>query len=483
MRLSPRRLAALFAFACAWFVLALGGTADLQTPFVTQPYLQLGSRFADGSLSVVWHAPRQAPPAVVEWRYASTDAWAGAAIVDRLDMSDRTVFEAALAVGRTGRAFEYRVRSGGAAAFTGRGTAPAPADASFGFAVIGDGGDGGPEQRALAARLMTERAAGNVQLVILAGDLVYDCGQREEYDERFFPVYNGDAVATGVPLMRDVPFAGAVGNHDVGDKGFWLFDRCAPDYSYFAFWKHPAGFAAPLPITRASPPHQPRKGSVFAGSAMTRVLTRATFSFDWGGAHFVVLDSNKYVDWADKGLVARLEQDLSRATAARWRFVVFHHPPFNLSGRHEEQQWMRVLAPVFERYRVSVVFAGHVHNFQWFGPATFAPDAEARARFAGGPRRRLPGVATLQQDYDGAGNTRATAPVYIVSGAGGHGLKDQAMQCPEDLVPRPADCTRRAVVDGSTASATIVSVAPDALRIRQVGADGRSILTRTLTGR
>jgi predicted phosphodiesterase len=477
-----KRFAAAIA-ACAAFVVLAWTSGELQTPFITQPYLQLGSRFADGSVSVVWHAARQSPAAVVEWRSADADPWRTASVVDRLDMPDRTVFEAAIAVGRTGRGFEYRVRAGANDVFTGRGTAPPPVGAGFAFAVMGDGGDGGAEQRALAEQLQAQRAAANVQLVILAGDLAYDCGKRDEYATHFFPVYNANPGSPGAPLMRNVVFAGAVGNHDVGDKGYFLFGRCTPDYSYFAFWKHPAGFAGPLPINEKHRPLTPASDSVYRGADLPRTLARANFSFDWGAAHFVVLDSNRYVDWSNPALTSWLNRDLEQARAARWRFVVFHHPPFNLSHTHAEQQWMRALVPVFERHRVAVVFAGHVHNFQWFGPATFIPDPEQRQKFDRGQRGDFAGTIQLQQDYDGEGMTRATAPVYVVSGAGGHNLKEQDMRCPGDLQPRPADCTARAVVNGAQPSATIVSVLGDALRIRQVGADGKSILSRTVSQR
>jgi hypothetical protein len=90
---------------------------------------------------------------------------------------------------------------------------------------------------------------------------------------------------------------------------------------------------------------------------------------------------------------------------------------------------------------------------------------------------------TLQPDYDGAGNTRATAPLYVISGAGGHELKNEPMRCPGDLLPVPAGCTSRAEVYGRSAAATIVTVADDALRIRRVTTDGAATFIKTVTAR
>ena len=100
----------------------------------------------------------------------------------------------------------------------------------------------------------------------------------------------------------------------------------------------------------------------------------ANFSFDYGNAHWTVLDSNPYVDWTDPELRAWVERDLAAAKDATWRFVAFHHPPFNSSRAHFGDQRMRVLVDLFEAGRVDVVWSGHVHNYQRTFPLTFAAD-------------------------------------------------------------------------------------------------------------
>ena len=71
----------------------------------------------------------------------------------------------------------------------------------------------------------------------------------------------------------------------------------------------------------------------------------ANYSFDYGDAHWTVLDSNFHADWTDPALVAWLVNDLNAARDAAWRFVAFHHPGFNSSRAHFDDQRMRVLAP------------------------------------------------------------------------------------------------------------------------------------------
>ena len=444
------------------------------TPFVTPPYLQLGESFGQGELSVVWHGSPAGPALDLELRRGSAAAWQPIEAVERLEMIDRVVFTAALPVGQSGEPFAYRFLSDRQVVFEAGGFAPSLPGQPMRIVVTGDGGDGGEEQRALARQILAEHRAGPIALALLTGDLVYPCGQREEYDQSFFPVYNGDpGEADSAPLMRELPFVGALGNHDVGDKGFWIFDRCTPDYSYLAFWRHPSS-RAPLPITPGHPPKSPADTFPYPAEALPDLLSGANFSFTWGDVHMAVLDSNKYVDWSDPDLLAWLNADLEGAQASRWRLVALHHPPFHLSDAHEEQQWMRALAPVFERHRVAMVIAGHVHNFQWLGGVRFTPDPEALAGFESGERGRLEGRLEFASSEAGT----ASGPVYVVSGAGGHNLKDQQMQCPHDLTPAPANCLTSVVVHGDGPSLTLLDVTPEALVLRQVTAGGEVLLTR-----
>jgi 3',5'-cyclic AMP phosphodiesterase CpdA len=448
------------------------------SPFVAAPYLQIGTFVGRSTLTVVWHAPLSAPAWSVDWRPAGETHWRPAGALDRHEFVDRAVWSATLPVGSDGGRFRYRVAAAGAQPFEAEASGPAPPGRSWRLAMTGDAADNGPAQRALARQIAAAHEAAPLSMLILTGDLVYDCGLRAEYSRSFFPVYNADpGSASGVPLMRDVPFVGAIGNHDVGDKG-WLFNRCSPDYAYFAFWRHPAGPAFPVPITPRHAPRRPQASSAVPESALPRALSAATFSYTWGDAHITVLDSNKYVDWAHPDLLGWLEADLAEASSARWRLVAMHHPPIHFSDVHRDQQWMRALMPIFERHRVTIVAAGHVHNFQWIGPVAFEPDADALVRLAGGERGRLPGRATFLPDASAAA-LREGPPVYVVTGAGGHNLKAQAKRCPDNLQPAPVSCAAGPAVEGGEASVSLVDIGPETLVFRQVTAGGRVLLTRT----
>lgn len=102
-------------------------------------------------------------------------------------------------------------------------------------------------------------------------------------------------------------------------------------------------------------------------------VNTAYYSFNWGGAHFSLLNSDvnnlspgkaiRERFWQDQ--LRWLEDDLSQNQKADFRFVVMHHPPFtaNQVPSHMSKE-TPTLVPMFEKQKVTAVFAGHDHNYQ-----------------------------------------------------------------------------------------------------------------------
>jgi 3',5'-cyclic AMP phosphodiesterase CpdA len=97
------------------------------------------------------------------------------------------------------------------------------------------------------------------------------------------------------------------------------------------------------------------------------------YSFNWGSAHFTVLNSdvgNAAADPAGKekfwaGQKSWFEADLRGSQQSDLRFVVFHHPPFTAYGKRQATASRTLeLVPLFEKYKVTAVFSGHDHNYQ-----------------------------------------------------------------------------------------------------------------------
>jgi 3',5'-cyclic AMP phosphodiesterase CpdA len=218
-----------------------------------------------------------------------------------------------------GSTYHYRVEGVGRSLASGSFcTAPVGDESGFSFAVVGDSGSGGKGQLAVAALL------GRLEpdLILHTGDVVYPGGEERHYDRRFFAPYRS--------LIKDVPVFPVLGNHDVRQENGAAFLE---------------NFHPPLD----------RPGS-----------TKRYYSFDWGDAHFVALDSELY--YHDKGSSATrqkafLERDLL-STSKRWKVAFLHRSPYG-SSRHGGDERIRAdLEPLFARHGVDLVFAGHDHVYE-----------------------------------------------------------------------------------------------------------------------
>jgi 3',5'-cyclic AMP phosphodiesterase CpdA len=66
--------------------------------------------------------------------------------------------------------------------------------------------------------------------------------------------------------------------------------------------------------------------------------------------------------------LAWLEEDL-RGTRADWKICFMHHPLYSTATTHGPSLDLRqVLEPIFIRYQVDLVFAGHEHSYERFVP-------------------------------------------------------------------------------------------------------------------
>jgi predicted phosphodiesterase len=218
-----------------------------------------------------------------------------------------------------GSTYHYRVEGAGGSSATGHFlTAPVGDDPRFDFVVVGDSGSGGKGQLAVAELLERLRP----DLILHTGDVVYPAGEERHYERRFFAPYRN--------LIKTVPIFPVLGNHDVRKRNGAAFLET---------------FHPPL----GSP-----------GS------TKRYYSFDWGGAHFVALDSELY--YGDTGSDPEEQRDfLERSLAAtrkRWRFVFLHGSPYGSSRHGGDGRVREDLESLFARHGVDVVFSGHDHVYE-----------------------------------------------------------------------------------------------------------------------
>lgn len=188
----------------------------------------------------------------------------------------------------------------------------------FTFGVMGDMGKGSPAQYAIARQL----AQFKPEFTLLTGDIVYFRGAEGDYLPKYFKPYQD--------LIDDQVFYPTLGNHDILT---WL------GKPYFRFFELPTG-----DVESASRYYQFSYGDVdFFGLDSNQAFTKILPQYRW------------------------VKNALERSTA-KWKIAFFHHPPFS-AGKHGDDNGVKEhLVPLFEKYGVDLVFAGHEHNYERIKP-------------------------------------------------------------------------------------------------------------------
>jgi hypothetical protein len=453
-------------------------TALSEAPFVTKPYLQLGHKARQGKLELLWHTIDADAKWAVEYRPGIGRRWqqVHAESFQRVSVGGvepHRVYRQSLTGLEPGQILCYRVIKAGCVVFESEARAPKAADQPHRFVVFGDCGADTPEERAIAYRTYMSKP----DFVMITGDIVYGKGLVSEYRTKYWPIFNCDVAspAAGAPLMRSTLFVAAPGNHDIASRDLGT----TPDgLAYFYYWFQPLNgpigqVGGPITAPLFGPDENQRAFTAAAKDAFPRM---ANFSFDYGNAHWTVLDANATVDWTNRELSDWLANDLAAAKDATWRFVSFHQPGFSSSKTHFDEQYMRILAPVFEAAKVDVVWNGHVHNYQRSYPLRFIPaqgNSAAPARGEDGKlikSRRVGGKFTLDKSFDGQTDTTPDGVIYIVTGAGGQHLYNPEQQ---DDPESWQEFTHKHV--SKVHSLTVADIDGSTLTVRQVTADGDEV--------
>jgi 3',5'-cyclic AMP phosphodiesterase CpdA len=180
------------------------------------------------------------------------------------------------------------------------------------FAVIGDTGTGDKLQSDVAQVLIRSHDVFPFTFVIMMGDNLYGSERPQDYVNKFEKPYKA-------LLDAKVPFYATLGNHDDPNQRLYkLFNMNGDRY----------------------------------------------YTFTKGPIRFFVLDSN-YMDWTQ---LSWLEREL-QASTDRWKMAYFHHPLYSSGERHGSEVDLRLqLEPLFLKYGVDVVFAGHEHFYERIKP-------------------------------------------------------------------------------------------------------------------
>ena len=180
------------------------------------------------------------------------------------------------------------------------------------FAAIGDMGTGEKPQYEVAGQMIRDRLKFPFEFVITLGDNLYDGSSPSDYESKFERPYK---------LMLDagVNFYAVLGNHDTPNERF---------YKYF------------------------------------NMNGQKYYTYKKGNVRFFALDSN----YMNPQQLAWLEKELQES-GSDWKICYFHHALYSSAVFHGSSIELRLLLePLFVKYGVQVVFAGHEHVYERVKP-------------------------------------------------------------------------------------------------------------------
>jgi predicted phosphodiesterase len=185
-------------------------------------------------------------------------------------------------------------------------------DGSTRFAVAGDAGTGGSAQHEIGRQMAACREAFPFDFVLMPGDNLYGSERPSDYRRKFEEPFKA-------LLDADVKFYAVLGNHDQPDQRFYKqFNMGGERY----------------------------------------------YTFKQGQVRFFGLDSTymspEQIEWLEKEL---------KSSNEKWKIAFFHHPLYSSGGRHGPELKLRsVLEPLFVKYGVDAVIAGHEHFYERIKP-------------------------------------------------------------------------------------------------------------------
>ncbi len=305
-------------------------------------------------------------------------------------------------------------------------TAPEAGSAKpFTFWVVGDSGVATAKQARVRDAMLRESGQSPPDVYLHVGDMAYSDGTDQEFQDRFFAMYQN--------ILRNTPTYPAIGNHEGGASD--SLTATGPYYDAYVL------------------PTQAQVGGVASG-------TEAYYSWDWSNVHFIALESYRAeLRATDGAMLAWLEMDLA-STDADWLVVYFHHPPYT-KGSHDSDteighiEMRERVMPMLEAAGVDLVLGGHSHIYERSylikGAYDTPTTAEGHIVDSGDGEENRPYVKTNPDD----GN------VCIVAGHGGTNVGRDGDE--EHVLMHMTE-----LVNGSV----IVSVDGDLMRVKNVRMDG-----------
>lgn len=181
------------------------------------------------------------------------------------------------------------------------------------FVSVADTGTGDKGQYAVAQAMTRYYKQKPYELVVLAGDNIYNNGEIEKINAVFERPYQE-------LLKQGVKFQACLGNHDIRT------DNGEPQVRYPGF-----------------------------------NMQGRYYTFGQDLVQFFALDTNHNADW--KAQLTWLDKELSRSKAP-WKIVFGHHQIYSSGHYGLNQPFIKTLSPIFQKHGVQLYINGHDHDYE-----------------------------------------------------------------------------------------------------------------------
>lgn len=197
--------------------------------------------------------------------------------------------------------------------------APNDNEQNLKFLSYGDSRSFPDAHNLLAAAINSTFAEGYQTLAVCVGDYCDNGGEEESWDNEYF----SPDLKNVRKLMGSVALQGTIGDHEDDGDGGKLYRK------YFNYeYQNPFG---------------------------------KNFAFNYGPALFISID--QFSSMAKSGAQYKWIENLLATTTKKWKFAFMHFPGWSTGAHDNNTTVQNVLQPLFEKYKVSIVFTGHNHIY------------------------------------------------------------------------------------------------------------------------
>ncbi|TAE61889.1 MAG: metallophosphoesterase [Nostocales cyanobacterium] len=191
---------------------------------------------------------------------------------------------------------------------------PKSKDLLLRFVSVADTGTGARGQYSVAKAMNSYHQKKPYDLVVLAGDNIYNNGEIEKIEAVFEKPYQ--------PLLKKgVKFHACLGNHDIRTE------NGDPQVKYPGF----------------------------------NMQGKRYYTFSKNNVQFFALDTNGNADW--KNQLIWLEKELS-SSKAKWKIVFGHHQIYASGHYGTNSKLIQTFTPLFKKYGVQLYINGHEHHYE-----------------------------------------------------------------------------------------------------------------------